>query len=151
RGASRSEALAAAAADGLCPRQLRRSARAIRCAAYARMPARVVAGTAGPLPALPESHATARRTAAPGPGQGSATHAAGDAVLARLPATPRRRRRRAGAGGIALADRGMARVAVRPGVEDGRAGVGEAPGESAGGSVGAASAATTRRCTSRRG
>src|SRR5690606_12708576 len=125
RGASRSEALAAASADGFRPRQLRRPARAVRCAAHAGLPARTLAGTVGPLPALPERHATARRTTAPGPGQGSATHAAGDAVLARLAATPRRRRRCAGAGGIALADRGMARVAVRTGIEDGRAGVGE--------------------------
>src|SRR6185312_1981512 len=74
----------------------------------------------------------ARRAPASGPGEGPAAHAASDAVLARVPAASRRRQRSDRAGRTALADRGMARVAVRAGTEDRRAGIGQAAGEGAG-------------------
>jgi hypothetical protein len=94
--------------------------------------ARAAADAAGAFSTLSKSDAPARRALAARSGQGPAAPAAGPAVLARISKASRRRGQRHRPCRTALAYRGMACIAVRAGVENCRAGIGEAVGKSPG-------------------
>src|SRR5665213_431539 len=77
--------------------------------------------------ALPEGDAFACRAPASGSGEGPGAHARAAGLLARLSQAARGTRWRGfGTGGVALADRGIARIDVRAGIAHGRAGFAEA-------------------------
>src|SRR6185312_9364734 len=111
--------------------ELRRPARPARSPARDGFPARTAACAPRAPATLFEGHAPARRKAAQRPRPRSFTDAAGAAVLARGAGCTRVRRRFRSAGYPALAGRGMARLRLRAGAQDRRAGVRQADGAGA--------------------
>src|SRR5699024_305903 len=95
---------------------------------FARAPGRAPAS----LSALPGGHAPACRAPAPRPRQGPSPPAAASTLLAGLSRTGGGGGRSGSLVAPALADRGVAGVAVRAGAEDRRAGFGQARGQGAG-------------------